>query len=379
MYDVSILLILPLLGSFILHVILVRPINELINRSQTVLDGDLTEKVKVEAIGEIGLLATTVDNMTKSLRNIITKIQIDTNNLTNATMPLSAATEQSMCSTQSLAASTEEISALCENQTSSIESFQATLEEISASVEEISASTQQSSATANLAVETSQNGVDAVDDVFNKLIAVENKSEELQQIVNGLEHESKQITQFVGVISVLSEQTNILALNAAIEASRAGDAGKGFSVVAEEVRKLAEECAEAAKNIITLNTKNLDVTKSAVASIIDVKNEVSFSRDLVEKAKQSLKIIITSTNEIDSNSANIAESVEQQASAIEYINKALEEVVTTSSEIEATTQQSNAATEKQVSASEVINESAKNLQNVSEELRELTKQFKIKK
>lgn len=232
----------------ILHYFLVKPISQLTERAQAIIDGDVSQMVQVEAKGELEVLARTMNNMTESLRNLIIRLQNDSKQLTDFSSSLSESANLSMKATEELSAAIQQSSASIQEQSANIEEVQATIEEINASIEEINASAQQANSVTEASLKTSQEGVDSVDHVVQRLTLVAAASEKLKNTISRLSDESNEITQLVSVITNISDQTNLLALNAAIEAARAGEHGKGFTVVAEEVRKLAEESAKAAKN-----------------------------------------------------------------------------------------------------------------------------------
>lgn len=367
---------LPLIGFFILRKIVVRPIKELIARSQAVLEGDLTEEIAVKAIGEIGVLGNTVNEMTRSLRNMAIKIKNDAKNLTEVAISLSAAANQSEKAIQELAATLEEASASTQEQNANTEELQATFEEMGAAIEEISASAEQASSVANKAIQTSQDGVDAVENVVQRLVLVDENTEIMKGVISKLEESSQQISKMVQLITHIAEQTNLLALNATIEAARAGEYGRGFSVVANEIRKLADESADAAKGIIQIVNNNLKETQQAVNSVIKVKEEIMISRELADKAKSALSVIMNSTLEINQNSASIASAVEQQSVAIQAMMQAIETIASAAQQIASGSQQASATIEEQLATANLINESSSSLQNLAEELEKLIGTFK---
>src|SRR5690606_10083497 len=148
----------------------------------------------------------------------------------------------------------------------------------------------------------------------------------MKGVISKLEESSQQISKMVQLITHIAEQTNLLALNATIEAARAGEYGRGFSVVANEIRKLADESANAAKDIIQIVNNNLKETQQVVNSVIKVKEAIMISRELADKAKSALSVIMNSTLEINQNSASIASTVEQQSVAIQAMMQAIETI-----------------------------------------------------
>lgn len=374
-YGFVIVLLLSIGGFMIFRNIIIKPIMELTERSQAVLEGDLTQEVAVKAKGIIGILATTINGMTESLRNLAVKIQSDTNEIKETAGALSEVANISETTTQELAASLEQASSNTQEQNANIEELQAAFEEMSASIEEIAASTQQASAVATQAITTSEDGVNAVENVSNRLDLIADSTQLLEGIIGKLEEGSKQISEMVAMITHMSEQTNLLALNAAIEAARAGEHGRGFAVVAGEVRKLAEESGNAAQNIVKIVTDNQKDTQQAVDVISRIRNEVMGGQELATKAKEALTIIMNSTKEIDANSSQVAAAVEQQSAVIEEITKSVEFIANSAQQIAAAAQQANAAVEEQSATAGELKNSSSRLGILTKELQTLVGHF----
>ncbi|KYD16054.1 hypothetical protein B4168_2730 [Anoxybacillus flavithermus] len=372
-FTVSVVSIIVSFG--ILHYFLVKPIFELTERARVIMDGDVSQTVQVEAKGELEILSRTINNMTASLRNVIIKLQSDSNELVRFSNSLSESANLSMKSMEQLSASIQQNSASIQEQSANIEEVQAAVEEINASVEEINASAQQANDVTKKSLNTSKEGVDAVDHVVQRLTLVASASEKLKNTISRLNSESNEIAQLVNIITNISDQTNLLALNAAIEAARAGEHGKGFTIVAEEVRKLAEESAKAAKNIIEIVNRNKKSTDEAMSEMDKVRDEVIESQHLADKAKHSLSVIMSVTEKINENSTNIANAVDQQASAIEQLNRAIESIASAVQQISAGTQELNAAVEKQVHTAQNLDASSSTLQKMAESLEKITKRY----
>lgn len=193
----------------------------------------------------------------------------------------------------------------------------------------------------------------------------------MKGVISKLEESSQQISKMVQLITHIAEQTNLLALNATIEAARAGEYGRGFSVVANEIRKLADESANAAKDIIQIVNNNLKETQQVVNSVIKVKEAIMISRELADKAKSALSVIMNSTLEINQFSASIASTVEQQSVAIQAMMQAIETIASAAQQIASGSQQASATIEEQLATANLINESSSSLQNLAEELEKL--------
>ncbi|QGG48087.1 methyl-accepting chemotaxis protein [Heliorestis convoluta] len=369
--------ILATISYLLVNIIVLRPIRELIERAQAVRQGDLTQEVTVKAYGTIGVLGETIGDMTEKLRNLVTKIQDDSKSLTEASTSLSKAVHVSDSNIQELAATTEEASAGAQEQSANMEELQATFEEIGASVEEIAASAEHASGAASKALQVSEEGDKAVHQMIEKLISVNKSTIGLQEVIEKLEISSDKISEMVTTITHISEQTNLLALNAAIEAARAGEHGRGFAVVAEEVRKLAEESKESANQIIEIVKTNAKNAQQGVQEIEQVRDEITESQKLADKAKFSLANIMESSREIDTNSSNIASAVEQQATAINDMMNSAQVITEASQQIAEGSQKASSTLEEQASTANMLNEVSNKVQTMSEELESLTKQFKI--
>lgn len=357
---------------------LIKPLNKIKELTANIANGDLSQNaIQVKAKDEIGALAESINMMTASLRNVVSQVQTSSREVTSETVALSTVAMNSVDAIRELTAANQQAAASTQEQNANIEEMQATLEEINAGIEEINASAQQASYIANNSTVTSKEGTVRIDEMLTGLEAVENNTNQLAEIIIMLENQSEKITQFVKIINTISDQTNLLALNAAIEAARAGEHGKGFAVVADEVRKLAEESAKSAATIITIVNENVKNTRDAVDYISKTREAVQYNKDLSITAKNTLQEIYETTLEIEDNSNNIASAIEQQVIAIEQITNSLDTVSQASQQIAAGTSQTDQSTQEQLRIAENVNETTKILQQTALELEKLTQNFKL--
>lgn len=307
-----------LLSFFVTRAITV-PIKVMVGGVQRVAEGDFTQSIEVKSRDEIGHLANTINKMREQLRDLV-------KNITATSQSLAAHSEE-------LAASTEEVSA--------------TIEEVADTTTEVSTISLQGRENALAAAEdtdrlqiVAQHGNEAVTDTVNKINGIAAITQQVNTAVQELGVISKQIGDIINVITSIADQTNLLALNAAIEAARAGEQGRGFAVVAEEVRKLAEQSANATKEISGLITRVQHGVDQAVLAMDKGIIEVQDGVRIADTAGQSLKEIIDAVqNTVDlirdvaEGTRQTNEGTSQLAAATQQISSTIQEVTAAAGEL----------------------------------------------
>ena len=354
-YQVDVSFIFDKVGTKIGHVEFVQDVTKVISqqkyleKSTNLLleqmdkfsNGDLTVSVQKEKDDEIGRL---FDGFNQSVLNI-NEVLVE---ITEAVQATASASNQ-------ISASAEEMAAGAQEQSSQASEVASAVEEMATTIVETTKNANVAASSAKEAGQTAKDGGLVVNKTVEGMNRIALVVERAAETVQALGQSSDQIGEIVQVINDIADQTNLLALNAAIEAARAGEQGRGFAVVADEVRKLAERTTKATKEIAQMIKHIQNDTGDAVASMQKGKAEVETGKTMANKAGLSMSEIVTATNRVLDVVSSVASASEQQASAAEQISKNIES-------ISSVTQESATGVQQIARASEDLNKLTENLQ-----------------
>jgi len=277
------------------------------NAMSRIADGDLSQQLKIYANDEIGELGRSINRMQSSVGEMITSIANTTSQLGASADVLCTVSEMSVANAQEIASQASTIATASEE-------MAATSNEISQNCCTAAESSRQGSA---LATE----GASVVQVTVTGMNRIAERVKETAATLEGLGSRSDQIGEIVGTIEDIADQTNLLALNAAIEAARAGEQGRGFAVVADEVRALAERTTKATKEIAQMIKAIQNETKGAVSSMEEGVNEVERGTIDAGKSGTALEQILNQINAVSMEINQIATTSEEQtATTVEITN-----------------------------------------------------------
>lgn len=356
----------------------VKPLKRLTEIAAKVKEGDLTEEVPViKEKDEIGQLALTFQAMLTNLKGIIQQISSSSQKVKDASNELLISAEQSASVSEQVTTIIEQVSRSAEKQNQSLENNLSNIQDVAKIFLHTERQTGEISNLAKTTVERAKEGAESVIDTVNQIKSVNDSVIEAKNQFHNLMTSMEQIHQITAVITNITEQTNLLALNAAIEAARAGEHGRGFSIVAEEIRKLAEESQTSTKKIEELVEKiQLEAQQSAefmgrvsedAEKSIYITND---SKEKFENIRKSLHDLVPSLNEM-------VENTKKASNLLEKVTENEVGLVSVAQENAATAEEVTASSEEQLATMEEITSQAEFLAEMAEDLQQLVQQFKV--
>lgn len=328
--------LLCIILGYMISQLIARPLSKVVSLVTKVADGDLTETSGIHTRDETGVLAAAVDHMVNSLRELAGTIQSHSENL-------AASAEQ-------ISSSSDEIAIGNNSQASNAQTINYLFQELSSAIHSVANNTEEASEMSGTTVAIAEEGRKVIQSSMSSMRTVSSQ-------MGRLEDDSQKVGEIIDVIEDIADQTNLLALNAAIEAARAGEQGRGFAVVADEVRKLAERSGEATKQIIGIIKGMQENTRTSVEAVHE-------SSDLSEQSGESFERIVSMVNEMGQKIIEISAASEEQAAQTSNVLTAVENI--------------SATTEEAAASSEETAATAQSLAHLAVELQKTVSVFKLK-
>lgn len=354
-----------------------RPVNQLASVAQVVARGDLTKQVMVDRQDEIGQLAAAFNTMVEQLKVLISHINSNAEQVAASSEELTASAEQAAQAANQIATSITDVAASADKQLAATDETSAVVEQMSAGIQQVAANTNQVAAQSAQVADKAKEGDKAADNAIIQMGHIEVSVNDLAKVVIKLGDKSKEIGQIVDTISGIAGQTNLLALNAAIEAARAGEQGRGFAVVADEVRKLAEQSQEAAKKIAELIGEIQGDTDRAVVAMDNGTREVKTGAEVVNAAGAAFREIVELVTRVSGQVREISAAIQQMATGSQHIVGSVKRIDELSKSSTGEAQSVSAATEEQLASMEEISSASEALAKLAQDLQSTVAKFRV--
>lgn len=354
-----------------------RPLKILADGAVLYSQGDLTRTILVSSRDEIGEVGAAMNRMQDHLKSLVLNIRQKSELLAQAAGQLGANADQSADSANSVAEAISEVAAGADNQNRTIEKVMSNVAQNAEDVRRMGQQAAGAAESSKAVAHKAEDGEIAAERAVNQMDQIEETVERSAAVVAKLGTMSQEIGHIVETISDIAGQTNLLALNAAIEAARAGESGRGFSVVAEEVRKLAEQSDQAAQQIATLIGGIQAETENAVAVMATGTREVRTGAEVVRTAGRSFQEINELVAAVSNQVRAISESFGSLAEGNTQILQAMHDLQSIGEVASKQTQNVSAATQEQSAAMQEIASAGHELTRYAEELQQAVNQFKV--
>lgn len=374
----AITLLLGIGIAFYISRMISNPVKSMAVVAARIADGDLTQdEIQIKNKDEIGDLAHAFNDMAKNLRNVIQQINISANQVAASSEELQATSEQTTQATEQIASAIQEIASGSETQVSGSEQSAIAMEEVSVGIQRIAETSTTVRDSAQEATSLSEKGYQALQKAIHQMESIEAGTKNTTVAIKHLTERSHEIGKIIDVITDISEQTNLLALNAAIEAARAGEHGRGFTVVAEEVRKLADQSRSSASQIVQLIQEIQEETETANYEMTQNIKEVDTGKDVIQKTGEAFQQVLNAVQQVNYQIQEVSATSEQISANTEEVSASVEQLAQIAKDASGQSQSVAAASEEQRASVEEINTSSEALSKLAQELQEVVAKFKI--
>ncbi|MFC7687570.1 methyl-accepting chemotaxis protein [Ureibacillus sp. GCM10028918] len=373
----GIIAVIAVIVSILVSLGITRRIKSISDVSLAMSNGDLTQLVEIKSNDEIGDMAKNYNIMSNSLKETIKKISFESQALSATSEELAASSIENQKASNQISDSIQSVATGTDEQNVAMDNAVDIINEVFKHVDDVTVSMNNVSHSIHYSAETAKQGSDVVEQTVKQMGEIDKNVSSSAEKIGVLNEKSNEVSQISLMIQSISEQTNLLALNAAIEAARAGEHGKGFAVVADEVRKLAEQSSHSALQINEIIIDIKDGIKDSMSLVNQGANSAKEGIKLVNESGKAFGEIKDSVLTVTGKISEVSIAMENMKNHIGQVVANIEEVSKTSIEVNEHSQNVAASSEQMSASMEEVSLAAQELARMSVELEEVIQQFKL--
>jgi methyl-accepting chemotaxis protein len=353
-------------------------ITDVTEHVKRVANNDLTaEALAIPTKDEFGQLSVAINQMVENLRNIIKDVMKASEQVTNHSDELTQSSSEVKDGSHQIAATMQELSSGSETQASSATDLSEAMSKFTTKIMEASTNSDHVTNSSNEVLGLTDEGSKLMASSIKQMTSIDKIVQEAVQKVQGLDQQSQEISKLVAVVQGIAEQTNLLALNAAIEAARAGEHGKGFAVVADEVRKLAEQVSLSVSDITDIVNGIKQESSKVASSLQNGYKEVANGTEQIKTTGITFDSINTSVSNMVSRIQTVTTNLSHITESSKQMNQSIENIAAISEESAAGVEQTAASMQQTNSSMEEIAGSAEQLSKLADDLNQLVRKFHV--
>ncbi|MEG0380965.1 MAG: HAMP domain-containing methyl-accepting chemotaxis protein, partial [Kurthia sp.] len=373
-----VIILLVIITAFVMARIIADPIKGSIHKLTAIAQGDLSQPpLEQKTQDEIGLLIQSTNTVNSMLHNVLSSINEVSGNVAASSEELAQSALGVKDGSEQIAMTMTDLAKGSESQASSASELAHMMENFKVNVQQATNEGTTMAKHSQEVLQLTETGQEFMNASTQQMYTIDRIVQEAVSKVEGLNSQSQEISKLVVVIDGIANQTNLLALNAAIEAARAGEQGKGFAVVADEVRKLAEQVSLSVTDISSIVSRIQSETTNVTTSLQAGYDEVKKGTVQITHTGETFDNIATAVNHMSTNIQGITNNLQGIATTTEHINRSIDEIAAITQESSAGVEQTTATIEETVGSMEEIANSTEQLATVAEELNIKMQQFKL--
>ncbi len=358
--------------------IISRPLQAVTNRMRLIASGDFSgNPLETKLKDEIGQLTVATNRMQENMQGLIKDIHQVSETVTHQSGGLMQSSNEVMEGSDQVASTMQELAIGSESEASSVNDLSFQMNSFTVKVEETNENGEHIQQSSTEVLRMTNEGASLMEFSTEQMATIDHIVLQAVEKVEGLDTHAKEISELVSVIQDIADQTNLLALNAAIEAARAGEHGKGFAVVADEVRKLAEQSSNSVSNITDIVNNIQNESFSVVSSLQAGYKEVEEGTEQIKTTGETFRNIKVAVTDMVSRINHVSNNLNDITANTQEMNSSIQEISSITEESAAGIEQTSASTQQTSSAMEEVAASSHELASLAEELNRLVNRFNL--